>query len=686
MGLKNQKIGSLPAEEELMPKKVVFILICAALLFSFTGCIRLSENARISAGVSETPQASEETPAPTAGGGELLPLEVFTSSIEYSPPDISGDGSMILYRHITSTSDDIIAEDCNTGKQTFVGWPEEAAGIPYYSWAPDSETVLFFVDKMGDENYGLYTSNIKTGETKTVLPAGGNNCYYIADAKDNDKEIYVELMDFNRQLFDLYLLNYITGVKTLVLKNPGNITAYMFDNEGNFRGITTNDESAGKHAFINTGFNFDTTEFLPDDWKEILSWGYEDADTSGVRYFMSDGKQLVYSDSSKSNTNTYYYYDIATGQSAEIYNDPDYDISGSWVDLTLNKVTALSVYGQKTEWHVLDSSFQDDYDSISKNGTDFDIYDSSSDDAYWIVAYVSDVKETDYYLYDMAKHELKFLYNTEPGLGQYKFAQMEPFSYTAGDGLRIEGYATFPQGEEKKDLPAVVLVHGGPASRDIWGYSPEVQLLASRGYLVLQINFRGSTGYGKDFMRTGDLEWGGKMHQDILDGVKYAVNEGWADPERIGVYGASYGGYEALTCAAFSSDVFKCAVDAFGPSSLITLIDSIPPQWSLEREGLMKSVGNPDTDEELMKSRSPLYYAKDMKIPLLIAQGENDVRVTQQQSDQMVEALKDAGIPVTYLLFPNTGHGFNNNKDRMTFYSAMEKFFAENLGGKAGEN
>lgn len=673
-----------------MPKKLLVVFICVALVLStFTGCIQLRQY------VQNTPEASasqsaEGSPTEAPGdlptlpnnGADIIPIDVFTTYIEYTPPDISDDGHTILFRHVKGTSDEIVAEDLKAGTETSVVWPYEAAGIPSFCWAPDGETVLFFVDDMGDENYGLYTSNVKTGETKTILPGGTNNCYYVSDDPNNDKQVYVEIMDFTRSLFDLYLINYETGEKKLVMTNPGDITGYTFDKAGDLMLITTTDSSAGQHVWVNTGFGFDTTEFKQDDWQEILSWGYEDADSSGVWGLMPNGSAMLYIDSSKSNTTTMYEYDMSTGETTELFNDPNYDIAGSWTDLELNKLTAVTVYGQKNEWHVLDPAFQDDYDVLSKVGDDFEIVDSSENDEYWIVAYISDVKETDYYLYDMAGHEIKELYNAQPDLEQYDFAPMEPFSYSASDGLKIEGYATFPVGAEKKNLPTVMLVHGGPWSRDTWAYNSEAQFLANRGYLVLQVNYRGSSGYGKDFMKAGDMEWGGLMHQDILDAVNYAVGQGWTDPGKVGVYGASYGGYEALVSAAFSSDVFKCAVDAFGPSSLLTFIQSIPPQWSTERTSLTRSIGDPDKDAEFMKSRSPLYFASDMKIPLLIAQGDNDPRVPQQESDQMVQALKDAGIAVDYMLFPDTGHGFNTDADRLKFYSEMEQFFADNLGGR----
>jgi dipeptidyl aminopeptidase/acylaminoacyl peptidase len=671
-----------------MPKRLLVVFICAVLVMSaLTGCIQLRQYVKDSPGASASQSApATESPGdlPTLpnSGADIIPIEIFTTYIEYTPPDISDDGKTILFRHVKGMMDEIVAKNLSTGKETSVMWPGEAAGIPSFCWAPDGETVLFFVDNMGDENYGLYTSNINTGETKTILPGGANNCYYVAEDPNNDKQIYVEIMDFTRSLFDLYLINYETGEKKLVMTNPGDITGYMFDDSGNLKLITTTDSNAGQHVFINKGFSFGTTEFRESEWQEILSWGYEDADSSGVWALMPDGNRLLYIDSSGSNTTTLYEYDMSTGETTEIFNDPDYDIAGTWTDLELGKVTAVAVYGQKNECHVLDPSFQDDYDVLVTMGDNFEVIDSSENDEYWIVAYISDVQETDYYLYDMANHELKGLYNAQPDLQQYEFAPMEPFSYTADDGLKIEGYATFPAGVEKKDLPTVMLVHGGPWTRDKWEYNSEVQFLANRGYLVLQVNYRGSSGYGKAFIKAGDMEWGGLMHQDILDAVEYAVAQGWADPDRVGVYGASYGGYEALISAAFSSDVFKCAVDAFGPSSLLTFIESIPPQWSTERTSLIKSIGDPEKDAEFMKSRSPLYYAADMKIPLLIAQGDNDPRVPQQESDQMVQALKEAGIPVDYMLFENTGHGFNSDADRLKFYSEMERFFADYLGGK----
>lgn len=668
-----------------MNKRWGVLLLAFILVFALAGCqFSINWNGDFPSsfwGDKDDPVASGDLPT-LPNNNNLIPLDVLMGYSEYSSLQISADGTKILYRYLTDTANAVMVMDLQTGEQRQVPWPD-VAGNPGYMWAPDGETVLFFVDRMGDENYGLYTANTSNGQTKTILPGGEYDCYYVSDNPANDKEIYLAVFDFNRSLFDLHLYNYETGAHTLVLQNPGDVTGYIFDHTGALRMVTRKDVKAGTHTWLK-GSNASGTEFSETDWKQVdaLSWDYEDADTSGVLGFMKDNKRVLFMDSSASNTSSLCTYELQSGEKRVIFNDPDYDIYGSWTDLELNEVTAVSVYADKIEWHVLDESFQPHYDVLSAIGDGvFEIFDSSEDDAYWLVAYMSDTSEMDYYVYDMAGKEAKFLFNARPEVSKLKLSSVEPITYTASDGLKIEGYATFPLGTDRKDLPTVVLVHGGPWVRDTWEYDPEVQFLANRGYLVLQVNYRGSSGYGKDFLLAGDKEWGRKMHQDILDAVDYAVDQGWSDPERVGVYGASYGGYEALVCAAFSSDVFQCAVDAFGPSSLLTFIKAIPPQWSVEYQSLIRSVGDPDTEAEDMKARSPLYFADDIEIPLLIAQGENDVRVPVSESQQMVDALKKAGVPVTYILFPDTGHGFNTMQARIKFYSVMERFFAEHLGG-----
>lgn len=660
-------------------KRLGMLVLALILVLTASGCSGLHQSARVAQ--------------------NLIALDALIDYPDYTAPQISANGDTILYRDMTS-NDEVIAENWRTGEKTVVPWPD-VAGIPYFLWAPDGQTVFFFVDNMGDENYGLYTTDIKTGVTKTILTGGDNNCYYVSDIEGQEDEIILALLNYTSESYDLYRVNYKTGDKTLIFENPGDVSNFDFDHTGALRLITITDEQAGTHVLmkkddvISTGNSpspetspsaetsplpKDDPSFVSSEWEEIFYWDYEDAGSSGVYGFMQDNTRILYVDSSINNTSTLCTYNPETDQIEQIFNDPKYDLYGTWTDIGKDQVTAVATYSQTIKWHILDKSFQDDYDALSAIGPVFEIVGSSADDAYWLVQYVSDTSEPDYYVYDMATHKTQFLFNAQPALLDYDLCEMQPFSYTASDGLEIEGYVTFPVGE-KQNLPAVLLVHGGPWARDTWEYNYEVQFLANRGYLVIQANYRGSTGYGRDFMLKGDKEWGRAMHQDILDAAAYAVGQGWADPERIGVYGASYGGYEALICATSSSDVFQCAVDAFGPSSLLTFIESIPTQWSTEYQDLIRSVGDPDTEEEDMKERSPLYHADQVKIPMLIAQGANDPRVPQNESDQMVKALKDAGVKVEYKLYPDSGHGFSSIETRIDFYSEMEEFFARYLGG-----
>lgn len=624
---------------------------------------------------------NEETPGP-AKQADIIPFEELMGFSEYVNIQVSSGGDKILYRHMGDFADDVVVEDWKTGEKTIIEWPN-VAGIPRFYYAPDGKTVLFFVDDMGDENSGIYTSDIETGATNTLFEAGTNDCIYISNNASNDQEIYIMKFNFDTSLFDLYLLDYISGDYDLVLRNNGDIIDFVFDNDGVLRGVGRTDDQAGLHYWLKKDAGNDSEEFKESEWELVLSWGYEDANTSGVYGFMQDDVRLMYIDTANSNTSTLRTYNVMTEQIEKVYNHPDYDIEGTWTDLEIDEVVAVAVYGQRIEWDILDESFQDDYDTLAEIGDGvFNIVDSSGEDEVWLVEYVSDVQESDYYVYDMQTQEATFLFNARESILKYDFAPVEPIEYTATDGMHIEGYATFPIGLPKENLPMVVVVHGGPWSRDTWEFDAETQFFANRGYLVLQVNFRGSSGYGKEFILAGDKEWGGKMHQDILDAVDYAIGMGWADADRVGVYGASYGGYEALVCAAFSSDVFQCAVDAFGPSSLLTFIESIPPQWSTSYQDLIRSVGDPETEAEFMRERSPLYYASDIEIPLLIAQGENDIRVVQSESDQMVAALEAAGVPVEYMVFKNTGHGFSSIETRNQFYTRVEAFFAEHLGGR----
>jgi dipeptidyl aminopeptidase/acylaminoacyl peptidase len=304
-------------------------------------------------------------------------------------------------------------------------------------------------------------------------------------------------------------------------------------------------------------------------------------------------------------------------------------------------------------------------------------------DATWLVAFTNDAGPIPYFAYDRARRAGRFLFEHQAALSRYELAPMEPFLFTARDGLTIHGYATFPPGGGRARLPTVLNVHGGPWVRDVWGYDPTAQWLANRGYLCVQVNYRGSTGYGKSFAAAGDREWGARMHDDLIDAVAFITGQGWSDRRRVGIMGGSYGGYAALVGAAFTPDVFCCAVDIVGPSNLKTLIETIPEYWTPLIAQFHRRVGDPAADADFLWSRSPLSRAADIRIPLLIAQGANDPRVKQAESEQIVAALEQAGVEHEYMLFPDEGHGFAKPENRLQFYAAAERFLARHLGGRA---
>jgi dipeptidyl aminopeptidase/acylaminoacyl peptidase len=366
--------------------------------------------------------------------------------------------------------------------------------------------------------------------------------------------------------------------------------------------------------------------------------------------------------------------------------DPEADVDGVVLHPDTREPQIVTFMKERTEYLVLDSSVEEDLKAIrSLHAGDPSIGAREYPESPWPVAFNNDTSSVAYFVYDPSAHSGRFLFDVQPELNQYELAAMEPFSFTSRDGLPIHGYATFPPGAERSGLPAVLNVHGGPQARDEWGFDPEAQWLANRGYLCVQVNYRGSTGYGKEFVTAGDREWGAKMHDDLIDAVGYITGRSWADRDRIAIYGGSYGGYAALVGAAFTPDVFRCAVDIVGPSNLKTLLETIPPYWAPMIAQLYKRVGNPETEADFLWSRSPLSRVRDIRIPLLIAQGANDPRVKQAESEQIVAALEEAGIDYKYMLFEDEGHGFARPENRLKFYAEAERFLARYLGGRVEE-
>jgi dipeptidyl aminopeptidase/acylaminoacyl peptidase len=402
--------------------------------------------------------------------------------------------------------------------------------------------------------------------------------------------------------------------------------------------------------------------------------------------FSGDGQTMLMISSAGSDTGRLTRVDLATGDATVLAEDPEADVSGVLLHPDTRDPLVVSVLKDRMTYVVLDESVADDLAAVrALHPGDPSFAGRDEADRTWLIAFNVDAGSVAYFMYDRASQAGQLLFEARPALSGYELAAMEPFSFRARDGLLVHGYATFPPGLGRENLPAVLNVHGGPQVRDAWGYHPEAQWLANRGYLCIQVNYRGSTGYGKAFVAAGDREWGGKMHDDLVDAVDYAIAQGWADRSRVAIYGGSYGGYAALVGAAFTPEVFCCAVDIVGPSNLKTLLETIPPYWAPMIAQLYRRVGNPETDEEFLWSRSPLSRARDIRIPLLIAQGANDPRVKQAESEQIVAALTEAGIDHEYMLFPDEGHGFAKPENRIKFYTAAERFLAKYLGGRYEE-
>jgi len=375
--------------------------------------------------------------------------------------------------------------------------------------------------------------------------------------------------------------------------------------------------------------------------------------------------------------------DIESGESRVIAEDPQYDVSTAMEHPRTRNLQAVAFVRAKTEWRILDDSIRGDFEKLAQaSDAEFQVVSRDLDDRIWIVAYISDDVSPAYHVYRRGADAPDFLFAQYPELADYTLADMRPLEIATRDGLTMHGYITMPAGVVSQ-APMVLLVHGGPWVRDVWGYNPLVQWLANRGLGVLQVNYRGSTGYGKAFLNAGDREWGAKMHDDLLDAKKWAIDSGYADPNRFGIMGGSYGGYAVLAALAFTPDEFTCGVDIVGPSSLLTLLRTIPPYWEPMRAMFDKRVGNIDTEEEFLKSRSPLFAADRIRAPLLIGQGANDPRVKKQESDQIVKAMRSHALPVEYIVFPDEGHGFARPENSLRFWAATEGFLAKYLGGRA---
>jgi len=608
---------------------------------------------------------------------ELIPRNVLFGNPVKTSPRISPDGKRMSY--LAPVNNVLNVWVGTTGGDDYQPVTQDKErGIRAYTWAADNKHILYIQDVGGNEDWHLYATNLETHETRDLTPFENVQARVIDSDKHFPNELLIGLNKDNPQVHDVYHLDLPSGELTLVAKNPGNIASWVTDTQFKVRGAVTARADGGLELLIRANEQ--------SDWRKILSWSSDDALTSGPVGFTLDGQSIYLQDSRDVNASRLVKLNLATNDLIIMAEDPHYDVGQVMIHPDTYEVQAVAFNRDRLEWSILDESIRLDFDRIRDiHQGDFFLVSRDDADSTWLVAFTVDNGPIPFYAYDRTKQSATFLFDNQPDLAKYTLANMQPISFTSRDGLTIHGYLTLPVGENQKNLPTVLDVHGGPWGRDAWGYNPEAQWFANRGYACLQVNFRGSTGYGKDFLNAGDREWGRNMHNDLVDAVHWAVEQGIADPKKVAIYGGSYGGYAALVGATFTPDLFCCAVDIVGPSNLLTLIRTIPPYWATFLATFHKRVGNPETEEEFLKSRSPLFKADQIKIPMLIAQGANDPRVKQAESEQIVAAMKSKGIDYEYMLFPDEGHGFAKPENRLKFYAAAEKFLAQHLGGRYQE-
>lgn len=563
--------------------------------------------------------------------------------------------------------------------------------IRQYFWSKDSKYILYSQDKGGDENFNLYAVDPKAVTKQDQIPENrdltklkGVRVFIYAVPKSDPDAVYVGLNDRDKAWHDLYKLKISTGERTLIFKNSENdrITEYIFDWEDRLR-LTMRANEDGSNDILRV----DNDSLVKIYSTSVFETAYPVA-------FTKDNKQVLMVTNKGEQTDLMHLVklDPLTLKEEIVESDPmgRVDITNVVVS-DVTKDIIYTVYEDERDRYVWkDKAYEKDHEMIRKSlpEMNIDFSNATADEQLWLINAYSDTHPANAYIYDRKNQKLTFQYNPRPKLPTGDLAHMKAVSYKSSDGLVIPAYLTLPKGTDGKNLPAVILPHGGPWGRDSWGYNSFVQFLANRGYAVLSPNFRASTGYGKKFLNAGNNEWGQKMQDDITWGVKYLIEQGIADKDKVGIMGGSYGGYATLAGLAFTPDVYACGVSIVGPSNLITLLNSIPPYWESIRAVFHFRMGNPNTPEgkAQLERQSPLNSATRIKAPLLVVQGANDPRVNIHESDQIVVALRERGAPVEYIVAPDEGHGFSRPVNNMAMLAAAEKFLAKHLGGRYQES
>ena len=599
---------------------------------------------------------------------KIIPLRDFFRNPDRSGFQVSPDGNSISFMQPYQNRMNVFVQP-RAGGETLRVTSETERDIAGYFWK-GSDRIVYLKDFKGDENFHLVAVDADGKNLVDLTPFEKVRAGIVDDLYDNDSEMIISLNKRNPEVFDVYRVDLNTKQLTLIAENPGNVTGWVTDHTGCIRLALVTDG-------VNSSILHRPDENTP--FKTVITTNFKEQ--IQPLFFDFNNMLLFASSNIKRDKAAIVRVDPATAKEESIiFQHPEVDVSGLAWSRKRKVYTEVQFVTWRRERKFFDAEMEAIQNDLEKQlpGYEVDLQSGNKDESIFVVAAWSDRTLGARYLYDAASKKLTKLAEIAPWLPEGDLAEMKPITYKARDGLTIHGYLTLPHGDGK-NLPLVVNPHGGPWARNSWGYDPEVQFLANRGYGVLQINFRGSTGYGRAFWEASFKQWGKTMQDDVTDGVKYAIAQGIADPKRMCIYGGSYGGYCALAGLAFTPELYACGVDYVGVSNLFTFLKTVPPYWKPMLDMFYEMVGNPETDKALLAEASPVLHADNIRVPLLIAQGAQDPRVNVDESDQMVAALKKHSVPVEYLVKENEGHGFHNEENRFEFYEVMERFLKKYL-------
>jgi dipeptidyl aminopeptidase/acylaminoacyl peptidase len=636
--------------------------------------------------VATTALAATQPAGDAVQGTPMIPRSALFGNPVKTQARLSPDGKYISY---IAPKDGVLnvfvgpAGDINAAKPVT---NDTKRGIRQHFWSYNGSYLLFLQDEGGDENWHLYSVDVTTGKQTDLTPYRGIRAEVAGLSWKKPNVVIIGINIRNAEWHDLYEVNLTNGARKIYLENNEEIANYLLDLDLNPRlAIKTNPN--GTEVLRRSGSK----------WVSLLKYGTEDSQTTNVIDIEGTGKTALMTSSVGRDKSALVRFDLKSGAPTVIGSNEQADVDSVWLDPKMNAPQAYTVNYLKPEITTIDPGVAKDVALLKKEvGDAFQITSRTLDDRKWIVAADEAQSPATAYFYDRDAAKVTKLFDTRPQLATAKLQPMQSVEIKARDGLTLVSYLTLPPGSDENGdgrpdyemrVPLVLNVHGGPWARDTYGFDNEHQWLANRGYAVLSVNFRGSTGFGKGFINAGDKQWGRKMHDDLIDAVQWAINEKIADPAKIAIYGGSYGGYATLVGLTVTPDTFACGVDIVGPSNLQTLFAKIPPYWKAFYEELALRVGDPRTEDgkKLLNERSPLFAVDKIKKPLLIGQGANDPRVNRAESDQIVAAMKAKNLPVIYLLYPDEGHGFARPQNRTSFYAISEAFLSRCLGGRFEE-